>query len=236
MNNWLAAETYAYTGTLSASQWAWEFLRRNPEYGDDYAWFIRNWNILEQAYGKPPHRDFPAWKADPRASRINALGESLLIECWMGEKWGFYKFPLDPARPAPIPATELLWREPSQEAVLLSDDNIGTYLDSEPRVAFGFDLSLPMKAQVETTQRMLLVLQRQRAKSNPAFLRTVRTLHPHWTLCLRALDAASQDASCEEVGRVLTAEGNDVSPDSLLAEARSLMESGYRSILRIPDK
>ena len=121
MNNWLAAETYAYTGTLSASQWAWEFLRRNPEYCDDYAWFIRNWNILEQAYGKPPHRDFPAWKADPRASRINALGESLLIECWMGEKWGFYKFPLDPARPAPIPATELLWREPSQEAVLLSD-------------------------------------------------------------------------------------------------------------------
>ena len=30
-------ESYAYTLTLSRSLWAWEFLRRNPAYKDQYA-------------------------------------------------------------------------------------------------------------------------------------------------------------------------------------------------------
>jgi hypothetical protein len=39
--NWREPETYSYTETLDARQWAWEFMRRNTDYQQDYAWFIK---------------------------------------------------------------------------------------------------------------------------------------------------------------------------------------------------
>ena len=41
--------------------------------------------------------------------------DQVLIECWMGAKWGFHKFPLDPERIAPA-SDELSWRPPPQPA------------------------------------------------------------------------------------------------------------------------
>ena len=32
MPDWSKAQAYAYTDALSAREWAWEFLRRNPEF------------------------------------------------------------------------------------------------------------------------------------------------------------------------------------------------------------
>lgn len=113
------ADPYAYCDTLTRDQWAWEFLRRNPDYRRDYLAFITIWRALEAAYGAPPNRDFSRWKRDPRAygplpgnaelatpsgEQCTVDDERVLLECWMGAKWGFYKFPLDPARVAPATA------------------------------------------------------------------------------------------------------------------------------------
>jgi hypothetical protein len=35
--NWRDASSYAYTQALSSEGWAWEFLRRNPEYHAAYS-------------------------------------------------------------------------------------------------------------------------------------------------------------------------------------------------------
>ena len=58
MPDWRKAQDYSFCESLTREQWAWEFLRRNPEYRQDYAWFISTWQALEQEYGKPPNRDF----------------------------------------------------------------------------------------------------------------------------------------------------------------------------------
>ena len=58
---------YAYTENLSKERWAWEFLRRNPEYQRDYISFIHRWNSLELDYGKVPNQDKQGWQNDLRS-------------------------------------------------------------------------------------------------------------------------------------------------------------------------
>jgi len=60
-------DRYFCCSSLTSDQWAWEFLRRNPDYRADYRQFISLWQSLEAEYGVPPHRDFTRWKRDPRA-------------------------------------------------------------------------------------------------------------------------------------------------------------------------
>lgn len=35
--DWRRAETYAYTAALTRTGWAWEFLRRNPEFRGEFS-------------------------------------------------------------------------------------------------------------------------------------------------------------------------------------------------------
>ncbi|HED16512.1 MAG TPA: hypothetical protein ENI64_06865 [Gammaproteobacteria bacterium] len=81
MNNpgsdqWHNAQAYAYSQKLNLSQWAWQFLRRNPDYHSDWQWFWPLWQSLEKDYGTPPSRDFSRWKQDDRPEHI-ALGFDL---------------------------------------------------------------------------------------------------------------------------------------------------------------
>lgn len=125
----MTADAYAHCVGLTRDQWAWEFLRRNPDYRRDYRAFITVWRALEADYGAPPNRDFSKWKQDPRAygplpgdTELSAPSGELctvdddrvLLECWMGAKWGFHKFPLGPDRSAPPGPDELSWRPPPQ--------------------------------------------------------------------------------------------------------------------------
>jgi hypothetical protein len=41
-SNWRNSVHYEFTQSLDAAGWAWEFLRRNPEYSEDY----HNWRSL----------------------------------------------------------------------------------------------------------------------------------------------------------------------------------------------
>jgi len=161
------SDPYAYCATLPRDQWAWEFLRRNLAYRADYLQFITIWRALEADYGAPPNRDFQRWKRDPRAygplpgsndSDLSdaaselCLGEDdrVLLECWMGAKWGFHKFPLDPDHahpPTPTP-DELSWRAlPAQAA---SD------IEAPYRLDIAFDLSLPLTPQLDAARFRLV--------------------------------------------------------------------------------
>jgi hypothetical protein len=93
LHDWHDPEKYAFTQNLSSAQWAWEFLRRNRDYRQEWAAFNEVWQVLEAAYGRPPDRDFCAWKRDPRAwvkaadcpgSDCCVDQEKVLIECATG--------------------------------------------------------------------------------------------------------------------------------------------------------
>jgi hypothetical protein len=213
------------TAALKRDQWAWEFLRRNPDYRRDYAAFIAIWRALEADYGAPPNRDFSRWKQDPRAygplpgdAELAAPtgelcvveDERVLIECWMGAKWGFYKFPLDPERVAPGP-DELSWRPPPQTDAAV---------EAPWRVDLAFDLSLPLPPQLEAAKFRLVSRAAELRRQGLAAPKTVANQRARWTAMLRLLDG-------------------DTTPDAdntrLLDEARALVAGGYREILRLAE-
>ena len=221
----MRADIYAHCDALTRDQWAWEFLRRNPDYQADYRRFIAHWRTLEADYGAPPHRDFQRWKRDPRAygplpgdAELAAPGGELctvdddrvLLECWMGAKWGFHKFPLDPARIAPGP-DELSWRPPPLPAASA---------DESFRLDIRFDLSLPLPPQLEAAKFRLLSRAAELRRSGLAAPMTVANQRARWTRMLRLLD---DDKSLNE------------KDDALLHEAQAMTRYGYREILRLAE-
>lgn len=222
----MGTDAYAYCAVLTRDQWAWEFLRRNPDYQSDYRRFITLWHALEADYGAPPHRDFSKWKRDPRAygplpgdverdapSGELCVGEDdrVLLECWMGAKWGFYKFPLDPGRGTPPDPDELSWRPPPQPA---------PHLDEACRLDVSFDLSLPLPPQLEAAKFRLVGRAAELRRQGIHAPKTVANQCARWVRMLQALDG------------VIPPEGN---LDDLLREARAMTQSGYLDILRLAD-
>lgn len=234
--DWRNARDYEGCDDLDASAWAWQFLRRNAEYRADFAWFIATWRALEADYGAPPQRDFFRWKQDARAWRGEAEladcagdacpgeNDEVLIECWMGVKWGFRKFPPDPAVDFP---EDLAWREqtPPVEPV---DEAICARHGNEPSwLALSFDLDLPLPLQLEAARRQLIAaahLRRRQGLLPPRGAREGRELWRRW---LRLLDGLDDGASLSEIGECLVLA--DAAAEARAAKA--MAASGYRRLL-----
>jgi hypothetical protein len=203
---------------LDAAQWAWEFLRRNPEYRQDYWEFINTWQALEVDYGAPPRRDFQRWQRDPRATRPAFGPEQMtgaacttddedrqLIECWMGAKWGFYQFPQNPDQPAWTLETPINWRPaPGFRFARVS----GCATD----IQVTFDLALPLPAQLDAARQWLVGKQGALRRQGQAAPRSLANQAEHWAKLLAALDSGSGE---------------------LLDEAREMSRYGYREILHL---
>lgn len=240
--DWHQPDAYVYTLGLDAAQWAWEFLRRNPAYQSDYRQFIQTWRALEADYGAPPNRDFPAWKADPRAYVLadDSAGEGcridqdkVLIECALGDKWGFYKFPKDPRMPADRLEEPIVWRTPEAEIPLI-DAADSRYLDGDPaRVALGFDLGLPLAEQLERARLRLGALRNGRRRAGVLVVRTVVALRATWLRYLRLLDAEAAGISAPAALAAL-AEQDGGADEADVAAARQLRDGGYREIAGLP--
>ena len=236
--NWRDPEAYAFCDELTSEQWAWEFLRRNPEYQRQWQEFWQTWQALEAAYGKPPDRDFCAWKNDPRAwvSASECAGgdcridqDKVLIECALGARWGFHKFPPDPEDDDPVGEGRLSWRDQGERPLPVIDgDTVASSLGPETMV-LAFDLSLPLKPQLEQPRRQLQMEAGLRRRQERLVPKRVSTLKEHWKRLLRLLDA--------EAAGELAAFGKEVTKgglDSLVEEAGELMRKGYLELLRIP--
>ena len=232
-------DPYAYCATLSRDQWAWEFLRRNPAYRADYRQFITLWQALEADYGAPPHREFQRWKQDPRAygplpnsdSRNLAqlapsdlcIGEDerVLLECWMGAKWGFHKFPLDPDLALPPAPDELSWRAlPTKPASEIEE----TY-----RLDIAFDLALPLPPQLNAARFRLASRVSELRRAGHVAPKNVASQCKHWTQLLQVLDHenTNMDATlaptASEAGACLD---ND---------SQAMVRMGYLEILRLAE-
>ncbi len=236
--NWQESDDYLPLEKLSSDLIAWQFLRRNPEYQRDYQYFITVWHELEAKYDAPPNRNFNAWKQDPRAYRsereIDYLNEStsevcassddkLLIECWMGTKWGFYKFPLDPIENNPVIGQDLSWRT-IPENIKLLDGNAITALSNnyfENKTTIVFDLNKDLKQQIHSAKQQLIIAQRKITQSN--------INNKKWILSLRLIDARQSKINDNDIQTTL---GLDkINYDNLKRQANDLLNGGYREII-----
>ncbi len=235
--DWRNAADYSFDPPLRPVEWAWQFLRRNPEYAADYARFIATWRALEADYGAPPARDFFRWRQDPRAWRAESEmvgcsaeicpgeGDRVLIECWMGAKWDLAKFPLDPALVRPTPGLELDWRaQPVEVEAVGGPEDLASL--GEEKMALVFDLSLPLAPQLDAA-RVRLVARARALEKAGRITRQVAAAAPTWTRWLRLLDGTAAGAAEATLAQVLKIE--DVA--TALRQARAMCASGYRRIL-----
>ena len=243
-NTWSDNKAYEYTRKLDASQWAWEFLRRNAEYKNDWKWFNEIWQMLEAEYGSPPNRDMALWKKDKRAWRSEAelhgcdetgcekRGDDLLIECWMGSKWGFYKYPLDPAVDAMAAKDNLIWRE-VETSVQLVDKEDAADIENDLNMALLFDLTLPLKGQLGEAKRFLVASQRTLKKSGRLDAYSIKGGHGRWIKGLQLLDGRAAGAGDAEIAQTLF-NGDEFSMAELAMEAEGYVAGGYLQILLMP--
>lgn len=241
--NWRDARAYAFCDSLSREAWAWQFLRRNPDYRHEWKIFRSTWRALEADYGAPPDRDFQAWQRDPRAYVTVGLDEAagdcrvdedrVLIECALGARWGFYKFPLDPDTERPVIGEQLTWREVPQDVIVVHAEDDAYLSDDPARIALGFDLDLPLRDQLERAKRHLLATQRGRVRDGRVHMRSIIALAGDWRRYLRCLDGLAAGADPGELGEVLDRTAAEIEVDS--REARRLRDGGYREILTVPE-
>lgn len=236
--DWRRDADYACCEHLDLAGWAWQFLRRSPEYRADYRWFIAVWRQLEAEYGVPPQRDFFRWKQDPRAwrSEIEIAGcgsdvcpgekDQVLIECWMGAKWGFRKFPLDPTINLP---EELAWRDFPAIVEALTPGSITEHSQSPEKLALGFDLSLPLPAQLEAAKLQLITARQLCLQTGALPPGSLRDGAPIWRCWLRLLDALAAGEALNTVGTSLALSN----PDREAAAAHAMCNGGYRRILML---
>jgi hypothetical protein len=237
--SWQLDSDYAFCEQLDLAGWAWQFMRRAPAYRADYAEFIHVWRQLEAAYGAPPRRDFFKWKQDPRAWRSEAEltdcgseacpGENgmILIECWMGEKWGFRKFPIDPAIDFP---DQLDWRSFPVAIEVIDNPHIQEELPLRPELlALRFDLSLPLPAQLEAAKSRLIAARQACAAAGLLPPRNAREGASLWRLWLRLLDALEAGQELPTIAQSLALDH----PQHSAAAARALRDGGYRRLLQL---
>lgn len=236
--DWRRDADYAYCEHLDLAGWAWQFLRRSPEYRADYHWFIAVWRQLEAEYGVPPQRDFFRWKQDPRAWRSEmeiadcgsdvcpGENDQVLIECWMGARWGFRKFPIDPAINLP---EELAWREFPANVEVLTPVSITKRAWAPEKLALGFDLSLPLPAQLEAAKLQLIAARQLRLQTGALPPSSLRDGAPIWRLWLRLLDALEAGETLGTVGQTLALSNSDRDA----AAAHAMRDGGYRRILML---
>jgi hypothetical protein len=240
LHDWQA--DYGHYRTLGREQWAWEFLRRNPDYQADYQRFIAIWRALEADYGAPPARDFLRWKADPRAygplpgesdgALDGATGElctgddeRVFIECWLGAKWGFHKFPPDPRLDTPG-REALSFRPPPPAPPREAQDPY--------RLDFAFDLSLPLAPQLDSARLRLASRVAELRRAGLAAPRAVANECAHWQTLLRVLDADAAGVPTAQriAAGLIEDEGHGA---RLRAQALAMTRAGYRDILRLAD-
>ncbi len=236
MPDWRNPQDYAFTQRLTAAQWAWEYLRRNPVYQAEWRDFMTTWRALEVEYGKPSQRDIAAWKRDPRAwlpadrcqeSDCRVDGDKVLIECALGARWGFYKFPPDPRDDDPVGGERLVWREVPLEIPLLEAEAAAP--GDAHRAALVFDLGLPLAPQMEQAKRRLQIEQRRRVSAGRLAPPRVADHAEDLARGLRLLDAAAQAVPLQEQARVFRLDTEEAG--KVLSRALSLRDGGYRNLL-----
>ena len=173
---------------------------------------------------------------DPSATRFEIYNKAevkqfgWLIECWMGEKWGL-KFPLSPHTNQPREPEQLVWRTPQITAVTISHTDTDYLQQKEGKIAIGFDLSLPLKQQMESAKQRLI-----KAQKNEAFKQQQQTLWIKWTDYLRIFDAHLSGANENEIVSILAKSETNQWLNKALKHIDKLINKEFRfiAIKRIP--
>ena len=218
--NWKNDADYAFTKGLDLHGWAWEFLRRNSDYWDD-------WNKELQTY----YQITPAYKVDIKDDCFCI--EQNQIDC--KKKWWIARF-VNPDTDDPI----MLDFVNSYGHIHRNSTKIDLL---NGQVAVVFDLKLPIKRQVEVIKSRLSNMQKEYVRKGIIETRKPKTSNDLWRRYLRVFDAETDGVQDKKIDE-LVFDGKRQNQDDpyyynkiirdALKSAKKLIEGGYRNIISGP--
>lgn len=237
--NWANPQDYEFMKEFSPERWAWEFLRRNPGY-------IQEWekelplelDRIKEILSDPDTKDAPYLEGyrtnTPDSTHFIIPGESLNKYF---EKWGILNL-VNPEQDTPFPNP--FHQFTSYELGTVKGGNIGWRRDNslDPYVSVIFDLTRPLKPQFANAQKRLMDIQKHKVKTGKLSLRTVRKQKELWIEYLRVWDAKAQNVRNDTIAEVIFSNLSNEYPDyqgnekvrKSFKQAKYLIEKGYREI------
>lgn len=258
--NWREPGEYPERGApLSFNRWAWEFLRRNPKYQDDWLAFnaLRTAILADNGGDESQVEDDPRyWHHEPERegseddaawyARARAKGgKRTPVINRLAEKWKLSLVHLP--NPFMSPASPAINRIGFVTGVNVTDvwhwdaDKLSEF-DRKTKIAFVIDLDRPLDGQIEALRRVTESRQQRLAKNGDIELPPTINERPEWSLYLRLLDADLAEATEDEVSRDIYLNCN-TNAEALRKKipknrnrARELRDGGYLWIAAITPK
>ena len=227
---WRLPDTYSYTNGFTDSQWAWEFLRRNPKYREAWKGWLDSKKLVTKAELKATRArsPFPDSVTEDYVRTALAIVES--------RKWNLL-FPADPHFPTPDRA--VFWRRDTRpwEPIMLSKDSAGAggkeFLRYGEHVqAFALALDRPIDAQIKLLRHKV----RKYCEAHDLGSKAKPSAHrENWPLYLRVLDAISAEVGYREIADVLLGGVTKSDAKDTCKLAAGVRDEGYAKIaLRLP--
>lgn len=256
--DWRDSSQYQFPQRMSAPAWAWEFLRRNPDYQADYRTYLQcllrvvpdaeidtktasctlsdaQLDLVETSESmcryEPERHD--GENEQDWLLRVNK-GSATPLDSWLGRKWGIER----------IVSPYIKYRrldirfEKSSVTVSQVFAAWGGFGDRS-KMALAFDLTMPIAQQIEAAERWLLSAQRTRSEKGeftaPASVRMHADKYP---LYLRTFDAVTSGATREEIAAELAPDASNEYPDftgnktiaNRYNAAERMVKSDYRQL------
>jgi hypothetical protein len=218
--DWKNDADYEFAKDLDLNCWAWEFLRRNSDYRDDWDKELQNLYQIT-----------PPYKVDIKDDCFCIIPNQ--IDC--KKKWWIARF-VNPDTDFPIGLDFVnsyghVYRNSTKIDLLMG------------QVGVVFDLNLPIKRQIELTKSRLRLWQKEYVRKGMIEVRKPKTQNNLWRSYLRVLDAKLDGAENKEIEKFVY-HGERQNPDDpyyyskiirdALKSAKKIVEGGYRDIISGP--
>lgn len=222
--------------TASASEFAWQFLRRNPEYRADWQRYADE--LRARAKESAELADFARWRLDESSDEY-AVGSVRLrrgawqtpLESQYANKWALTTF-IDPAR-GTLPDGAGSWKLAAGAVSFLrwsfdADQQQAMSLEQPSQLIVRMDVRVPPTRLLDTLERLIDKVRKELRIEAP----DSRSRPREWIAYLRLLDADEAGASTVDICDALWPKlaGSRQRLDKARAAARALRDAGYLTL------
>lgn len=233
--DWRNPDEYPKPEDLSHTLWRWEFLRRHPDYREDWKTHAEasyQWQV-EQASKETPIRHVPTLDDPVFRANVLYLGDRIEDDPQLFihaldriRKYGTWGAMPNPSIRVPAHFQFKL----TFSGCLCGPDEYNNISLKENEVMFSFDLSSPLLKQVKMVHRLLKHLQVNKF-GKELFRKPKKDV---WPLYLRTLDARDQGVSYEKIANVLLGDNLESVSDQAAPRGKQFHEDALHLALHFP--